>query len=199
MATVNKNRSAWLITGGIVLVIVIFLVTSYNSLVRKDEKVKLQWNEVQNAYQRRLSLIPNIVNVVKGVSDFEQTTLRQITEARSKAASVNVSTSSVSAEEFNRQSAAQDELASAANNLIISIEKYPNLKGTQAYLGLQTQLEGTERRIKIARKDFNEAINTYNNSVRSFPTKLVAGLLGFHEKKGFQSDAGAERSTEIKF
>lgn len=199
MIPVKKNRTAWFIAGAILLVIGIFLITTYNGLVKKDEKVKLQWNEVQNAYQRRLNLIPNIVNVVKGVSEFEQTTLQKIAEARSKAASVNISTNSVSADEFNQQSAAQDELASATNNLIIRIEKYPTLKGTAAYSGLQTQLEGTERRIKVARKDFNEAINNYNSSVRSFPTKLVAGILGFTEKTGFQSDVGADRSIEIKF
>jgi LemA protein len=199
MIPLKKNRTGGFIIGGIILVIGIFLVTTYNGLVKKDEKVKLQWNEVQNAYQRRLSLIPNIVNVVKGVSEFEQTTLEQITEARSKAASVNISTNTVSADEFNKQAAAQDELAAVTNNLIIRIEKYPTLKGTAAYSGLQTQLEGTERRIKVARKDFNEAINNYNSSVRSFPTKLVAGMFGFTEKKGFQSDAGADKSIEIKF
>ncbi len=192
-------KKNWLVIGGVLLVIAVLLVTTYNGLVNKEEKVKLQWNEVQNAYQRRMSLIPNIVNVVKGVSDFEQTTLQKITEARNKAASVNINTNTVSADEFNQQSAAQDELATATNNLIIRIEKYPTLKGTAAYSGLQTQLEGTERRIKVARQDFNEAINKYNNSVRSFPTKLVAGIFGFKEKTGFQSDAGADKSIEIKF
>ncbi|MEO7307858.1 MAG: LemA family protein [Ferruginibacter sp.] len=195
----NKKRYTGFIIGGILLVIAIFMITTYNGLVNKDEKVKLQANEVQNAYQRRLDLIPNIVNVVKGVSDFEQTTLEKIAEARSKAASVNINTNNVSANEFNQQAAAQDELASATNNLIIRIEKYPTLKGTAAYLGLQTQLEGTERRIKIARKDFNEAINKYNTAVRTFPTKLVAGIFGFKEKTGFQSDAGSGKSIEIKF
>jgi LemA protein len=192
-------KKNWLVIGGILLVIAVLLVTTYNGLVNKEEKVKLQWNEVQNAYQRRISLIPNIVNVVKGVSDFEQTTLQKITEARNKAASVKINTNTVSADEFNQQSAAQDELATATNNLIIRIEKYPTLKGTAAYSGLQTQLEGTERRIKVARQDFNEAINKYNNSVRSFPTKLMAGIFGFKEKTGFQSDAGADKSIEIKF
>ena len=195
----NKKRYSWFIIGGLLLVVLIFSVTTYNSLVKKEEKVKLQWNEVQNAYQRRMSLIPNIVNVVKGVSDFEQVTLVNIAEARNKAASVNVESNNVSADEFNRQAAAQDTLAAATNNLIIRIEKYPTLKGTAAYSGLQTQLEGTERRIKVARQDFNEAINDYNNSVRRFPTKLIAPLFGFKVKDGFQSDAGANRSIEIKF
>jgi LemA protein len=195
----NKKKYSWFIIAGIVVVLAIFLITTYNSLVKKEEKVKLQWNEVQNAYQRRLDLIPNIVNVVKGVSDFEQNTLLKITEARSKAASVNINTNDISADEFNKQSAAQNELASATNRLIIQIEKYPSLKGTAAYAGLQTQLEGTERRIKVARQDFNEAVNTYNNAVRTLPTKLVAGMLGFKEKEGFQSDTGADKPIEIKF
>ena len=199
MIPVKKNKTAWFIALGLLLLIGIFLITTYNSLVKKDEKVKLQWNEVQNAYQRRLNLIPNIVNVVKGVSEYEQTTLQQIAEARSKAASVNISSNNVSADDFTKQAAAQDELASATNNLIIRIEKYPTLKGTAAYSGLQTQLEGKKRRIKVARKDFNEAINNYNSSVRSFPAKLVAGIFGFSEKKGFQSDVGADKSIEIKF
>ncbi len=199
MIPVKKNKTAWFLGAGVLLLIGIFLITTYNGLVSKEEKVKLQWNEVQNAYQRRMSLIPNIVNVVKGVSEFEQTTLQKIAEARGKAASVNISSNNVSADEFNQQAAAQDELASATNNLIIRIEKYPTLKGTAAYSGLQTQLEGTERRIKVARKDFNEAINNYNNAVRTFPTKMVAGIFGFTEKKGFQSDVGADKSIEIKF
>lgn len=186
------------IIGGILVVAGIWLVTTYNALVKKEEKVKLQWNEVQNSYQRRLDLIPNLVSTVKGGADFEQTTLQKITEARAKASSVRTNTD-LSAENYNQQSAAQDELAGAANRLIIAVEKYPELKGSGAFRDLQTQLERTELRIKMARKDFNEAIGTYNSSVRSFPTKLAAGLFGFNAKEGFQSDAGAEKSVEIKF
>ncbi len=193
------NKKTGFIIGGVLVVVGIFLIVTFNSLVKKEEKLKQQWNEIQSAYQRRLDLVPNIVNVVKGVSDFEQTTLQKITEARSKAASVNIESNNVSADQFNQQAAAQDTLAVATNNLIIRIEKYPTLKGTGAYAGLQTQLEGTERRIKVARQDFNEALNKYNNSVRSFPTKLVAGILGFRVMAGFQSDAGADKSIEIKF
>jgi LemA protein len=179
------------------VVVGIWLITTYNALVQKDEKVKLQWNEVQNAYQRRLDLIPNLVNVVKGGADYEQTTLQKIAEARAKANSINAT--GITAENYQQQSAAQDELAAAANRLLITVEKYPELKGTKAFAGLQTQLERTELRIKIARKDFNGAVATYNSSVKSFPTKVVAGLLGFPPKEGFQSDAGADKSVEIKF
>ena len=195
----TKQKSSWLIIGVVVAIVVVYLITTFNSLVKKEERIKLQWNEVQNAYQRRLNLIPNIVNVVKGVSDFEQTTLEKIAEARSKAASVTFGGDNVTAGDVQKQSGVQNELAVATNNLIIQIEKYPSLKGTAAYAGLQTQLEGTERRIKVARQDFNEAINSYNSAVRAFPAKLVAGMLGFKVKEGFQSDAGAEKPVEIKF
>ena len=195
----KKNYTGYIIGGGVLVVLGIWLITTFNALVNKDEKVKLQWNEVQNAYQRRIDFIPNVVNVVKGQADFEQTTLVKITEARTKATSVNISSTEVSAEKYNQQVAVQNELANATNRLVIAVEKYPELKGTAAFEGLQTQLEGTERRIKVARKDFNGAIAEYNSSVKSFPTKIVAGVFGFKPKEGFQSDAGADKSVEIKF
>ena len=194
----NKRRSGYII-GGIIVLLGIFLITAYNGLVKKEEQVKLQWNEVQNAYQRRIDFIPNVVNVVKGQANFEQTTLQQLTEARAKATAVNITGNEISADKFNQQTAAQDGLAAATNRLLITIEKYPELKGAAAFKGLQTQLEGTERRIKVARKDFNVAIADYNSSVRSFPTKVVAGIFGFKAREGFQSDAGADRSVQIKF
>ena len=195
----TKQRNTGYIIGGIFLLLLIYGVVTFNSLVQQEEKVKLQWNEVQNAYQRRLDFIPNVVNIVKGQAGFEQETLVKITEARAKASSVTISSGDLSAEKYNQQIAAQNELATATNRLVVSVEKYPELKGTAAFEGLQTQLEGTERRIKIARKDFNAAIAGYNSSVKSFPTKLVAGISGFQPKEGFQSDAGAEKVVEIKF
>ena len=195
----NNKRYSGYIIGGIIVLTGIYVIVTFNSLVKKEEKVKLQWNEVQNSYQRRTDFIPNVVNVVKGQADFEQTTLVKITEARAKAQAVTVSSGELSADTYNRQMAAQNELASATNRLVIAVEKYPELKGAAAFEGLQTQLEGTERRIKIARKDFNTAIAGYNSSVKSFPTKIVAGILGFKPREGFQSDAGADKAVEIKF
>ena len=195
----NNKRWSGYIIGGILILLAIFLMVTYNSLVKKEEQVKLQLNEVQNSYQRRIDFIPNVVNVVKGQADFEQTTLQQLTEARAKAAAVTVSGNELTADKFNQQTAAQDGLAVATNKLLITVEKYPELKGAAAFKGLQTQLEGTERRIKVARKDFNIAIADYNSSVRSFPTKLVAGISGFKIKDGFEADAGADKSVEIKF
>ena len=195
----NNKRYSGYIVGGLLILVALWVMVTYNGLVNKEEKVKLQWNEVQNAYQRRTDFIPNVVNVVKGQADFEQTTLVKVTEARSKALSVNVSSGDISAENYNQQLAAQNELANATNRLVIAVEKYPELKGTAAFEGLQTQLEGTERRIKVARKDFNESIAAYNSSVKSFPTKIIAGIFGFHAKDGFQADVGADKSVEIKF
>ncbi len=195
----NNKRWSGYIIGGILILLGIFLMVTYNSLVKKEEQVKLQWNEVQNSYQRRIDFIPNVVNVVKGQADFEQTTLQQLTEARAKAAAVTVSGNELTADKFNQQTAAQDGLAVATNKLLVTVEKYPELKGTAAFKGLQTQLEGTERRIKVARKDFNVSIADYNSSVRSFPTKVVAGLFGFKPRQGFESDAGADKNVEIKF
>jgi LemA protein len=161
----NKKITGLAVGGVILLILVLWIFFSYNSLVKKEEKVKLQWSEVQSTYQRRLDLVPSLVNVVKGVSDFEQTTLEKITQARAKALS-GLGDNELTAENFQNQKNLQDSLASAANRIIILIEKYPSLKGTAAYSGLQTQLEGTERRIKVARSDFNESVEKYNRKVR---------------------------------
>jgi len=185
---------------GIVIVIVLLIIsaiTTYNSLIKKDEKVGEKWAEVQNTYQRRIDLVPNLVTVVKGVSEFEQSTLEKIAAARNNA--IAGRSSEITAGNYQQQKVLQDSLASAANRLIVVIEKYPVLKGTDAYSGLQTQLEGTERRIQVARSDFNEAVAVYNNSVRSFPASLFAGLLGFKTKEGFEAVAGSENAVEIKF
>ena len=194
----QKKFTGYIVGGVILLILVIWVLTSYNSLVKKEEKVKLQWSEVQNTYQRRIDLIPSLVNVVKGVSDFEQTVLVKITEARSKAIS-GLSNNELTGENYQNQKVLQDTLAAAANRIIIQIEKYPTLKGTSAYSGLQTQLEGTERRIKVARNDFNAAVANYNRKVRSFPTSILSGLFGFKKKEGFGADAGTEKAVDIKF
>ena len=194
----QKKRSGFIVGGILLLIIIIWIATSYNSLIKAQEKVKQQWSEVENTYQRRLDLVPNLVNVVKGVSEFEQSTLTQIAEARSKALN-GMSSDEISAENYQHQKTLQDTLAASTNRLIVIIEKYPVLKGTAAYSGLQTQLEGTERRIKVARNDFNEAVAIYNKKVRGFPTNVVAGLFGFKKKEGFEAVAGNENPVEIKF
>lgn len=192
------KRRSWVIVIAIVAILLIYTIITYNSLIKADELVNQDWSEVQNTYQRRIDLIPNLVTVVKGVSDFEQTTQVQVAEARNKAASVSMP-ADVNAENYERQKTLQDSLAASVNRLIVRIEAYPELRGTSAYLGLQKQLEGTERRIVIARRDFNKSVNNYNNKVRGFPGNLVAGLLGFRTYKGFEGDEGSEKRVEIKF
>jgi LemA protein len=194
----QKKLRILLVVGAIVLILVVWLITSYNGLVKKEEKLNQQWSEVLNTYQRRLDLVPNLVNVVKGVSDFEQTTLEQLTIARSRA-QAGIGGSEASPENYNNQKRLQDSVAAAANRVIALIEAYPDLKATKAYKGLQVQLVGTERRITVARNDFNAAVASYNNKVRSFPTSVVAGMFGFNKKEGFAAEAGAEKATEIKF
>ncbi len=195
----NNKRYSSFIAAAVIILLAIYTILTFNGLVKKEELVKKQWNEVNSAYQRRIDLIPNLVNVVRGQADFEQTVLQQLTEARAKASSTTVSAGEINGDNYNRQTIAQNELANAASRLLITVEKYPVLKGTEAFAGLQTQLEGTERRIKVARKDFNAAIADYNSSVKSFPTNIIGGLFGFKAKNGFQSDAGADKSIEVKF
>lgn len=178
-------------------VVAIYFFTAYNSFVKKDEKVQQMWSEVQNTYQRRLDLTPNLVSVVKGISGFEQSTLVAIAEARNKAQ--RGLGGEATAENYGQQAQLQDSLAAASNRVIAVIERYPTLRGTEAYRGLQTQLEGNERRIKVARNDFNEAVASYNSAVRGFPGNMVAGVFGFKPREGFQAAAGADKNVEIKF
>jgi LemA protein len=194
----QKKLTTGIIVGILVLVLAVWTITSYNSMVKKEEKVSQQWAEVQSTYQRRLDLLPNLVNVVKGVSDFEQSTLEKLVIARSKA-QAGITITDASAENYNNQAALQDSLAAAANRVIAVIEDYPDLKGTKAYKGLQVQLEGTETRIKVARNDFNAAVADYNRKVRGFPSNVIAKIFGFKKKEGFVADAGADKATEIKF
>ncbi|HEX2628419.1 MAG TPA: LemA family protein [Chitinophagaceae bacterium] len=208
METVNKPSATgsmdprrrkmiiWGAVGAVILIVIIWIATSYNSLVNKQEKVEQQWSQVQNMYQRRLDLVPQLVNVVKGVSGFEKNTLVDVVNARVSAAKVNVQ---MTGEGAQQQQALQDSVAVATNRFIAVIESYPNIKSTDAYRGFQAQLKGTEQRIKVARNDFNEAINVYNRKVRSFPSNIIANMFGFKRRDGFKADVGAENAIEIKF
>lgn len=189
------KRSTGIILG-IVAVLVVYAIITFNSFVKKEENVQLTWNEVQNVYQRRLELIPNLVSVVKSGAQYEKEVLESVTKARANAAGIKVN---ITGEGYEEQLNAQDALAQATNRMILSLERYPEIQGTKAFRDLQTQLEGTERRIKVARKDFNEAVQDYNSSVRSFPASIFARIFGFDAKSGFSSDAGAENRVDIKF
>ncbi len=169
----------------------------YNFFVKLDEEVKVKWAEIQNAYQRRNDLIPSLVNVVKGSTDYEKETLNKLIEARSKAGQVSVT--GIDYNGYQQQEAAQANLTNNLNKVIAVVENYPNLQSTKEFTTLQTQLEGTERRIKFARKDFNEAIRAYNTKARVFPWNMVGSILGFKPKDGFKADAGTQDAPEVKF
>ncbi len=194
-------------TRNLTLIIIVALIlllggcgcSSYNTLVNKDENVKNKWSAVQSDYQRRADLIPNLVNTVKGAANFEQETLTRVIEARSKATQVTLNPGELTPENIQRFQAAQGELSGALSRLLVSVERYPELKANQNFLDLQKQLEGTENRINVSRKDFNNAVQDYNSSVRRFPANIFAGMFGFGVKQGFTAEAGAERAPEVKF
>lgn len=171
----------------------------YNSSVKLDEKVKAQWGEVENQYQRRADLIPNLVNTVKGVSNFEKETLTQVIEARAKATSVQVDPTKLTPETLQKFQASQGQLSQALGRLMVVSEQYPQLKANENFKELQAQLEGTENRITVARRDFNQAVQEYNTNIRTFPNNIFAGMFGFTAKGSFAAEAGAEKAPEVKF
>ena len=182
----------------ILAVLILYFGVTYNSFVKKEEKVNQHWSDLQTTYQRRLDLIPNLVSVVKGVSEFEKSVLQKVAEARSSALA-GTGQQEVTAENYKKQKQLQDSLAANVNRMIVLIEAYPELQALKSYLALQDQLAGTERRIVVAAKDFNESIYNYNRAVRAFPTNIVAGVTGFKQKEGFESVAGSEKPIEVKF
>ena len=171
----------------------------YNGLVDKDQMVKSKWANVESDYQRRSDLIPNLVNTVKGAANFEQETLTGVVEARAKATQVTIDPTNLSPEKIAQFQKAQGELGSALGRLLVTMEKYPELKATDAFRDLQDQLEGTENRIKVSRNEFNTAVKDYNSSVKKFPMVLFSGLFGFTEKGYFTADAGAEKAPTVDF
>ncbi len=172
---------------------------SYNSMVQKDEEVKAQWGNVENVYQRRADLIPNLVSTVKGYANFEQKTLTDVIEARSKATQVKISPENLNAESLKNFQSAQGELSSALSRLMVVVEQYPNLKANQNFLDLQAQLEGTENRIAVERKRFNDLAQAYNTYIRQFPKNIWASIFGFEKKVYFEADAGAEKAPKVDF
>lgn len=194
----KRNRGLLLGLGAVVLVCIIFFVSSYNSLVKHEEDVKKNWGNLNTTYQRRNDLVPSLVAVVKASSEYEKNVLTQVAQARAKAAQVTTS-GNISFQDYQQLEQAQGEVVNTLNRALAVVENYPDLKATKNFLALQTQLEGTERRIKVARNDFNSSVATYNQKVRRFPTNMAAGILGFRPKEGFTADAGASQAPEIKF
>jgi LemA protein len=195
-------KKSYIVIAVVVLLVVIlysFFAGRYNSMVKLQTPVDEQWANVQNAYQRRADLIPNLVNTVKGYADFEKSTLTQVTEARAKATSVNVDASKLTPETFKQFQAAQDGLSSAMSRLLVSVEKYPELKANQNFLELQAQLEGTENRINVERNRFNELVKEYNTYIRLFPNNLLAGMYNMQTKSYFEASAKAQDAPNVQF
>lgn len=171
----------------------------YNSIVRLDENVKSKWGTVQTQYQRRADLIPNLVSTVKGAAKFEQSTLTAVVEARAKATQMTLKADDLSPENIQKYQAAQGQLSMALGKLLSITENYPQLRATQQFSDLSAQLEGTENRITVARKDFNEAVQEYNSKIRIFPNNLTASMFGFKQKGYFEADAASKNAPKVEF
>ncbi len=192
-----------IIAGGllalVVLVGILWGTRVYNNMVSLQEGVTSQWGNVETQYQRRADLIPNFVNTVKGAAAFEQETLTQVIEARAKATQVTLDPTNMTAENMQQYQAAQGDLSSALSRLMVVIEKYPELKATQNFRDLQVELEGTENRISVERRKFNEVAMSFNTYIRRFPQNFLAGMFGFEVKPYFESMEGAETAPEVQF
>lgn len=173
--------------------------SGYNNMVSLDQNVKGSWSKVQSEYQRRADLIPNLVSTVKGAADFEKSTLEAVIGARAKATQMVIDPANLNPDNIAKFQQAQGELSGALSRLLVTVEQYPDLKANQNFRDLQTQLEGTENRIKTARNDFNEAVQSYNTTIKKFPTVIFAGMFGFTEKGYFSADAGAEKAPNVDF
>jgi LemA protein len=198
----NTTMRKWLIIGIIVIVALIIYSSfkgSYNQMVAKGENVTRSWQDVESDYQRRLDLIPNLVNTVKGYAEFEKSTLTAVIEARAQATQVRVDPNNLTEESLRNFQAAQGQLSSSLSRLLVTVEQYPNLKANQNFLELQAELAGTENRIKVARNRFNESVQDYNTYIKSFPRNLMAGMFGFTPKAYFEADQAASKAPTVKF
>ncbi|MCI1640716.1 MAG: LemA family protein [Bacteroidales bacterium] len=195
-------KKGWITVIIIVLVLLIFggwMKNAYNRLVNGEEKVGAAWAQVENVYQRRADLIPNLVSTVKGYAEHESGTLEAVVEARAKASSVTVDPSNLSADDIAKFQKAQGQLSTALGKLMVTVERYPDLKANQNFLELQAQLEGSENRIATERMKFNNTAKEYNVLVRSFPSNIIAGLFHFNTKGYFQAEAGSETVPKVEF
>lgn len=192
-----KNWKIPAIIGGVLLLLVMMIAGSYNGMVSSRESVNTAWSKVESQYQRRSDLIPNLVNTVKGAANFEQETLTKVIEARSKVTQIKVDANNL--EDIARFQQAQGQVSSSLSRLLAVAENYPQLKATENFKDLQSQLEGTENRITVARNDFNDAARSYNTKIKSFPANLLAGMFGFKERPYFEADADAKKAPSVNF
>ena len=190
-----KKYGIWIVLG----LLVLFSISSYNGLVTSRETVNKTWSNVENQYQRRSDLIPNLVSTVKGAADFEKSTLTAVIEARANATSIRIDPNNMTPEKLQQYQAAQSQVGGALSRLLAVAENYPQLKAVESFNQLQAQLEGTENRINEARRQFNDAAQGYNTSRSKFPRVLFAGLFGFKERPYFEADKGTEKAPSVKF
>ena len=194
-----KKQLGWIIPVALLVVIIMWAVSGYNGMVSMDESVQGKWADVETQYQRRADLIPNLVSTVKGYAAHESETLESVVKARSEASSVKVDPENITPEKLAEYQKAQSGVSSALGRLMVIVEKYPDLKANQNFLELQSQLEGTENRINVARRDFNEAAKQYNTTIRRFPKNIIAGMFGFEKKAYFEAEKGAEQAPKVEF
>lgn len=195
----SKGIITLIVIGGLLLLLIFWGIGINNTMIGSEEAVTKQWAQVENVYQRRADLIPNLVNTVKGAANFEQQTLTQVIEARAKATSVNIDASKLTPESVQKFQEAQSGLTQALSRLMVVAEQYPELKANKNFLELQSQLEGSENRITVERQKFNEEVQKYNTYMRRFPQNLIASFMGFEKKGYFEAAAGSEKAPEVKF
>lgn len=194
----TKNLTLLIILG-LVVILGFWGCNGYNNMIKLDENTKGKWGNVQTQYQRRSDLIPALVNTVKGAANFEQNTLTKVMEARANATKVQVNASDLTPEKIQEFQQAQSQVSSSLSRLLVTIERYPELKANQNFQSLQAQLEGTENRIAVARNDFNIAVQEFNSSIRRFPNTVFAGMFGFKSKGYFEAEAAASKPVEVNF
>lgn len=187
------------VVAAIIAIVLVWGTSTYNGLVEKQESVETAWSQVENVYQRRADLVPNLVNTVKGYAAHEKETLEAVLSARAKATQMTVNVEDLSEENIKKYQEAQGELQQAMGRLMMITENYPDLKANENFLSLQAQLEGTENRITVERQKFNDTAKTYNTAVRKFPTNIIAGMFDFEKKGYFEAQEGAEKAPEVKF
>lgn len=194
-----KKNKGLIITVVVIALVAIWGISSYNGLVSMDENVSNSWANVETQYQRRSDLIPNLVNTVKGYAKHESQTLESVMQARSQATQVKIDPSNCTPQQLAAYQKAQGDVTTALGKLLAITENYPDLKANQNFLELQSQLEGTENRINVARKDFNDTAKKYNTSLRRFPRNIIASMFGFEKRNYFEAEAGAEKAPKVEF
>lgn len=194
-----KKLLPWIVGLGILAIIALWVANVYNAFIASEEEVESSWAQVENQYQRRADLVPNLVATVKGYAAHEQQTLEGVVEARAKATQITIDPATATPEQLAAYQAAQGELSQALGRLLAVAENYPDLKANQNFRDLQAQLEGTENRITIARQMFNETAKSYNKTIRRFPNNILAGIFGFEKKPYFEAEEGASKAPKVEF